>query len=350
MKKYIILLLILLAGYLTAKYISTARIPHAAYPNSGLEVEDGSTPDTSEIQAWIYPGEPTCDVSSFIKRQKIHTLKPEFFTISEQGKITLLDEASHGCNAFSSDFVSLLKSASSQQLVTVSGHAIEMRKLFSTTSGIDAAVATLVEFVVKHDLTGIEIDFEDFSAWSESDYQKYLKFIGQLGKSLQEKGKKLAVDGPPISNAEEQSYYRWKYSDFESLPVDYLVVMAYDYQNDFGAPNPISPNVWLAGIIGRIKQEISNPRRIVIGLPAYGYEAQNGSTVVQIRTYSELSRLNGFETAVRNPNSYELQWSSGNRAYNVVDSEGLNLKRDLVSSLGIDTVSIWHLGGNPWFK
>jgi spore germination protein YaaH len=36
--------------------------------------------------------------------------------------------------------------------------------------------------------------------------------------------------------------------------------------------------------------------------------------------------------------------------YDYADSQTLNTKRSLLEHLGIQNVSVWHLGGNQWFS
>ena len=74
-------------------------------------------------------------------------------------------------------------------------------------------------FINDNNMTGTEIDFEDFSSWSDLDYTNYKSFISKLGDKLHQSNRKLIIDGPPISNSLEQSYYRWKYSDFNNSSV-----------------------------------------------------------------------------------------------------------------------------------
>jgi len=45
-----------------------------------------------------------------------------------------------------------------------------------------------------------------------------------------------------------------------------------------------------------------------------------------------------------------MTWQSGDTIYFYQDSVSLEKKRDLVTSLGIRSISIWHLGGNSWFE
>jgi spore germination protein YaaH len=301
------------------------------------------------IQAWIYPGEPTCDVKDIIRKESISVLKAEFFKIDENGDLLLLTEENDGCNAYSPEFIIVLKENSKEQYATVSGHALEMGKMFADSKKSDSAINTLIEFTETNQITGIELDFEDYSAWSKTDYQLYKNFVTKLGTKLHALEKKLAIDGPPISNKEEQGYYLWKYSDFDQLPVDYLVVMAYDYQNDFGAGTPIAPNSWVKNIIELTKKEIQDSNRIVIGIPAYGYMAEEGSTVVKIKTKKEMEKFKGFNTAQRNSDSFELQWKQDGTVYVFMDTIGLSQKLDLITELGINSVSVWHLGNNDFF-
>jgi spore germination protein YaaH len=161
--------------------------------------------------------------------------------------------------------------------------------------------------------------------------------------------KKLMIDGPAISKVSEESWFLWRYADFVSLPVDHIVVMAYDYQYDYGAGSPVAPLSWLKAIVNYTASQYPK-EKLTIGLPSYGYQGPNGSYRITILTYDQIKLKKGFSTAKRDPLSGEMTWRSGSTVFFYQDAESLSQKLSAVSSLGITSVSVWHLGGNLWFK
>lgn len=303
-----------------------------------------------QLMAWIYPGEPSCDAPAEFSKQKIHILKPEYFAIID-GNLILLTEDEHGCNGFSKKNVEELKKYSEEQFVTVAGADVE-----NIASFLDLEIANgksideLVDFVVENNLTGIEIDFEDFSAWDEDLYQKYQDFLQILGDRLHQNSKKLMIDGPAISNDIEQGYFIWRYADFKNLPIDSIVVMAYDYQYDHGPGSPIAPLHWLREIVKWVSSDLGGTEKLTIGLPSYGYKAEIGTQNFELLNYEQISREPGFESARRDESSGEMTWSHDGFIYFYNDSKSLDQKKSVLNQQDINSISVWHLGGNQWFS
>jgi spore germination protein YaaH len=303
-----------------------------------------------KVMAWIYPGNPACAASTeYADGRRVDVLKAEFFTISG-GILTLLDTTNTRCNGYSPATISRLKQYSSEQYTTVSSASTNDMETFfvSALAASSTDIATLVNFTVENGLTGIELDFEDFSSWSPQAYSNYKQFVSVLGNALHAEGKKLMIDGPAVSNATEEKWFLWRYSDFVNLPVDTIVVMAYDYQYDYGAGAPVAPLDWLRNVITwtATKYPID---KLAIGLPSYGYQGPKGSYRITILTYEQIRKKTGFATAKRDPRSGEMTWQSGSTVYFYQDAESLRQKRDVAASLGVSAISVWHLGGNQWF-
>lgn len=309
-----------------------------------------TSPDFSlKTSAWIYPGNPACSASTeYADARTVDILKPEFFSISG-GILTLLDSRNTLCNGYSRATIAHLKKYSREQYVTVSSASSnDIEAFLNSAVTSDTDISTLVDFVVANDLTGIELDFEDFGSWSPSVYASYKQFVTALGDTLHTKGKKLMLDGPAISSAEEANWFVWRYADFIALPVDHMVIMAYDYQFDHGAGSPIAPLDWIHSVITFTSSQYPKAK-ITIGLPSYGYQGTQGSYRMTILTNEQIKKKPGYTTATRDVTSGEMTWQSGTTVYFYNDSVSLKQKRDLVTSLGISTVSVWHLGGNLWF-
>lgn len=304
----------------------------------------------STAQAWIYPGEPACQANREYKDgRRIAVLKPEYYSVTTDGQLRLLTVQEDGCNAYSAANAADVKRYSTQQFVTVSAGSTEMRALVGSTNRRGQAVTTLSNFVSSIGFTGVELDFEGFGQWSASDYTSYKTFLRELADQLHGQGKQLMIDGPPIGTSTEQGYYQWRYEELATLPVDWLVVMAYDYQYDYGVGQPIAPNTWVKQIIRWAKARVP-AQKLVIGLPSYGYHGQTSSYNVIIDTLAQTRLFSGFGAAQRDANSAEMKWSTGGQTFFFQDSTGLNAKRALIESEGISAVSVWHLGGNPWFS
>lgn len=311
-----------------------------------VSAENGTT-----LMAWIYPGKESCGVSEEYKDgRQINVLKPEYYTVGANGKLVLLTESARGCAGYSAQNAAEVRAHSNQQFVTVSGAVDSMNALTKTANSRKNAVTTLRNFVKNTGFTGVEIDFEDFGSWDAVAYANYKTFLKELGSALRADGKKLMVDIPPISSDEEQSYYLLTYKDMAELPIDYLVIMAYDYQFDHGAGTPIAPNAWVQAVITNAKEAISDTNRIVIGMPSYGYSATTGAYQVTRKSYTAMKGLKGFANAPRDSESFERMFTIGKMSHVYIDSAGLDAKRALIEAEGITNISVWTLGGNLWFS
>jgi len=261
-----------------------------------------------------------------------------------------LTQLTSGFNAYSAANVALVKAHSSQQYVTVSGDITGLSALTANVELEDTFVGTMLAFLHTSGFSGIEIDFEGFGSWKPQQYGTYKAFLVTLGNALHARGYKLMVDGPAISDATYQSYYLWKWEDFDKIPqVDYLVSMAYDYQADQGAGNPVAPLAWITAICQWMTSRITDHGRIIIGLNSYGYHSQTGSYSVTQNTYEQSRSLPGFSSARRDTMSGEMMWALNGTSYDYSDSTTLDLKLQAVQSAGITAVSVWALPGNQWF-
>jgi spore germination protein YaaH len=301
--------------------------------------------------AWIYPGAPTCSApAEYSDGRKIDILKAEYFTIDGSGNMNFLTEQNSGCNAYSAANVASLKKYSSQQYATFSSsYSVTMNTFLTNALAGNSDINTLVSFAVDNKITGIELDFEDFGGWTAPMYANYKQFIIKLGNALHSNNKKLMVDGPATSNAVEQNWYAWRYADFNSLPVDKLVVMTYDYQYDQGPGAPVSPISWIQDTIKWTLSEFSDKNKISFGIPSYGYKGIIGTQKFSLLTYNQLKAEPGFSTAMRDSSSGEMTWQNSGNVFFYQDGQSMLKKLQAIQALGIKSVSVWHLGGNLWF-
>lgn len=308
-------------------------------------------PSNMEIMAWIYPGKPTCGaVAEYTDGRKIDVLKPEYFMISEEGRLVLLTEKEHGCNGFSEKNIAVLQKYSKEQYATISSSDSGNMSLFLGDMGnASENIDMLISFAVDNKMTGIELDFEDFGGWNVEMYANYKQFVTRLGNALHEKNKKLMVDGPATSNAVEQAWYMWRYEDFLTLPVDRVVVMTYDYQFDQGAGQPVSPISWIQDIIKWTVSQFPNKSKLSFGIPSYGYRGTEGAQRFSLLTYEQMQKEPGFSTALRDKDSFEMTWRTGDTIYFFQDEVSMSKKLQVIQAMGIASVSVWHLGGNQWF-
>lgn len=334
---------------------------------SGLSNDLHLTDSSSSYQAvayrqgWAFP-DGSIDASIDIAATRFHGIKPVWYEVNSSGAVVLRNSSTYGVNFYyTAANAKLVRDNSTEQYVDVSlANATWMDTLCGSSTNRSSAISTLTQFCVDNDFTGVEIDFEDFANWTTAQYTNYKTFITELGDNLHINGLRLILCGPPIWNEtttstsnewtsrNSQGYYVFKYQDFDTLPVDYLCVMAYDYQYDMGAGSATSPLDWISDIVRFVKSKITNKERIIAGLPSAGYSGATGGYTIIGRTYDYLSGISGFGTATRDSASAELIWAVSGTSYVALDETSVNTKISLVESLGISRVSLWHVGQNKY--
>lgn len=304
---------------------------------------------TSTVQAWIYPGPPAENADEeYSDGRIIYTLKPEYYTVNASGVLTQLTVAGSGQNAYSSGNAADVQAHSTEQYFTISSDAANMATLCADSTKRTNAINTIKSFLDTIGFDGVELDWEGFGSWTPTSYANYKTFVTALVAELHTYGYKVIIDGPPIGNVTEQGYYEFKYEDFDSIAVDGICVMAYDYQYDYGGGSSVAPVSWVEDICDWVKSKITDDTRIIMGMPSYGYHATTGGYSITIDTKTQSTALPGYGTATRNAD-HEMNWVNGGTSYFYQDTTGMNSKRSVIEAKGITKVSVWHLGGNDWF-
>lgn len=319
----------------------------------------------STIQGWIYPGEATCHADEeYSDGRQIHTLKPEYYTLNNDGTVSQVTTGGSGCNGYSAANALDVIAHSSEQFYTVSGNATGFAALMGSASLQASFVTTISDFTTTINFTGVELDIEGYGTWSGPNTGKYYAFLNTLAQNLHGQGKKLMVDIPPIWNsasnvgsgtgdewdsANSTGYYALDYTSLNATAVDYFTILAYDYQYDYGNGASIQPLKWVSDIVHWAKSKIPDHNRIVIGMPSYGYYGTTAGFSPTLATYGVMAVQTGFATATRDATSGEMKWTNGGNSYVYNDSTSMDTKRAYFETLGINRVSVWHLGDNPWF-
>lgn len=300
-----------------------------------------------ETMAWLYPGEPACFSAVKTNKIKLNVVKPEYFLVTDGGNLKMMTAGEYGCNGFSPQNVAKVKTLAEKQFVTVSSDYSKNIADFLKRAETEKSIEVLVNFVVENNLSGIELDFEDIGGFDQDLVNNYLAFIKKLGDSLHQKQKELMVDLPAVSSKDEEGWYLLKYKSFNNLPVDYVVIMAYDYQYDHGLGNPVSPLTWLERVILYTKSQIFDENKIVIGLPLYGYEGDYSNGRMKLLTKKQLTANPLFPTLQRDINSQELiSPKSQGKILVAQDEISLEAKIAVVKKYGLNKISLWHLGGS----
>ena len=158
----------------------------------------------------------------------------------------------------------------------------DMSKQLSTASGRAAMVSRIVTLVTANGYDGIDLDWENFTAWADgsSTYAttrpRWVAFVKSLYAALHARGKLLAVTAPAGVSTTSDSTGYWAYAWGEIGPyVDRLRIMAYDYS--VSSAGPIAPFSWVEKVVAKAVTQVSS-RKIQIGVPAYGRDWRTALT------------------------------------------------------------------------
>jgi spore germination protein YaaH len=327
---------------------STISTPASIVPtkNTVTGLDSGT-----KIMAWVYPGLPACSAKDeYMDGRKIDVLKPEYLKIDPNGEMVVLTDKEYDCNGYSKENAENIKKYSKEAYFMVSGRLEGLTPLFKSKEKIARSIDKIMQLVDESKFDGVEIDFEDYGSWTDTQYAEFKEYVKILGDKLHEKNKKLSVDVPAIINERYQSFYKLKYEDFNDLPIDNLTVMAYDFQYDNGVGSPVASYEDITNAIKWAKSKYTKHENIVIGLNNYGYYGKSGEYKMTLVTTKAIqSKFKNIDIS-RDPKSGEIFGKRGNEEFVYSDTETLDKKRAIVENEGIKQISVWHLGGNSWFS
>ncbi|WP_414169533.1 glycosyl hydrolase family 18 protein [Streptoverticillium reticulum] len=346
---------------MTAAIALAAGLASCATPSSR---ED--EPPRPALQAWIYPGstgEPTCEAPAEYRDGRLRegVLKPEYWKVNPEGTLALhTTDADAPCNGFSEANAADVKAHSAQQYTTVS--AMDRSTVAALAGNADrraTAIGKMTDLARRTGFTGVDVDFEDFWNWSEEDEADYETFLSELARSLHAAGLKLQVDAPAELHDGDSPF---NFAKVMGTGVDQLTVMAYG--RVFATPAgercwAIAPEAWVREAVRYAQSQIPDKDRLVIGLPSYGFSAPDPCDTKKIQDsvpVSELRKRPGWsdDAAVirqrRDPGSGEIRWSGGGVLYDAMDGAAMDTRLALLGRMGVRHVSVWALGGNPWFS
>ena len=222
-----------------------------------------------------------------------------------------------------------------------------------------AVISQLVTIARDGDYEGINIDFENiaYSANINNDRMAFSAFIHDLAAQLHANGLKLVISVP--GKTEDSQYNTWSYPfDFAALgqDADYLQLMTYDQHGSWSEPGPISGVDWVEDCVV-YASSLVDPSRLLIGLPAYGYDWDLTASDPENEIYSassfswiDVPALLAKTGAVTHwdPASYSPSVTYTENGHNheawYENTESIHVKTALVTKYHLSGLSMWSLG------
>jgi spore germination protein YaaH len=220
-------------------------------------------------------------------------------------------------------------------------------------------ISNLVALAQHAGFDGINIDFENltYSANIDDARADFSSFIHDLAAQLHANGIKLIVSVPAKTSDSKDDIWSYPF-DLAALgqDADYLQLMTYDQHSPSSAPGPISGADWVENCVV-FTTSLVDPSRLLIGLPAYGYDWDLTASNPGKNTYSATNFSWTDIPTLFAKTSAEAQWDIGSQSPFVTYKENghdhvawyesagsIQAKTKLLSEYNLAGFSVWSLG------
>lgn len=328
-------------GYVKGKCLSSAE--YQTLKNDYVEKEYSHiTKDYTVSIGWhqVTNQDANNNLLSVLDQSKgINTISPTWFSVaSNEGTITTLAseryvERAHDAGievwALCDDF----------------NREVDMYELLSYTSRREKLENELIASVIKFNLDGINIDFENITAKSA---QHYLQFLRELSIKCRNNGIVLSVD----------NYVPASYNSFYDLKeqgevVDYVVIMAYDehHANSEESGSVSSINFFKDAIENTLKDV--EKERVIIGVPFYtrlwtekpdGKLSSAAYSMDAIRTILETNKAKLVWKEEEGQYYAEFKTKEGLNKVWLEDAKSIELRMKAITNAKVAGAAYWKLG------
>ncbi|MBA4384341.1 MAG: hypothetical protein C0410_06365 [Anaerolinea sp.] len=223
----------------------------------------------------------------------------------------------------------------------------------------EKVISQLVVLAQSEGYSGINIDFESIAYPNKLDETRtdFSTFIHELASRLHEKDKKLIISVPGKTLDDKQNDWSYPF-DLATLgrDADYLQLMTYDQHGSWGGPGSVSGADWLQEVI-TYTTSIVDPSKLLIGLPAYGYDWDLSEYDAEKGTYSTTSfSWKDVPTLLAKPGA-ETFWDDTSQSPSVTyslnghnhvawfeNTDSIQIKMRIVPEYKLGGLSVWALG------
>ena len=281
--------------------------------------------------------------------QGINVVSPTFFTLVDEGKGQIYDNAGEAGKQYvdwaHSNGYMVWPSISNNSYIETTAEIMRDYKLRQDL------IKNIVGLIVQYDLDGINIDFEYMH---DEDRDLFSRFIIELKPRLNELGAVLSVDVTAPDGSEEWSlcFDRHVLGDV----ADYLAFMAYDqHGNSSAVPGTNAGYDWVKMNIEKfIGQEDVEPEKIILGIPFYTrlWEENNGTLekyTVDMEDIEEVIPEGAKRTWDDNLKQYYVEFVEDgitNKIW-IEDAESIKAKLSLVSEYNLAGAAYWAKDREP---
>lgn len=230
---------------------------------------------------------------------------------------------------------------------------ISNESMLETTSEImndyklrNKLIANIVDLVVKYNLDGINIDFENMYM---EDKAMFNRFLIELEPRLNEMGKVLSVDvtAPDGSETWSMCFDR----NTISKVADYIIFMAYDqYGANSNKEGTTAGCDWVeVNVTKFLGQEGVDPDKLILAVPFYTrlWKEENGkisSDTVDLKDVDKVLLSNVEKRWDDNLKQYYVEYTQNGAVYKmwVEDTTSISAKLDLINEYKLAGAAYWE--------
>ncbi|MCU7491325.1 MAG: glycosyltransferase [Ignavibacteria bacterium] len=200
-------------------------------------------------------------------------------------------------------------------------------------------IESLLRMLGRYKFAGVNIDFESLDVKDKSNMQEFQK---ELYEKLSRQNYIVTQDVPVGDNA-------YDYGELQNYN-NYLIPMAYDLHYAASNPGPVADIKWVEyNLLNIIKK--TSPGKIILGIPAYGYDWPQNDEGEDITYQEALVRAKESEGKIDfDNNNYNLDYTyydDNDKPHTVWFTDAAtcyNLIRT-AEDFGTAGVALWRLGG-----
>ena len=283
------------------------------------------------------------------KLQGVNVVSPTFFTLRDEGKGEVIENVGNSGTAYitwaHNNGYKVWPSISNNSYINTTSDIMRDYKLRQNL------INKIVSLVVKYDLDGINIDFENMKA---EDKSLFNRFIIELTPRLKEYGKVVSVDvtAPDGSKNWSMCYDRHTIGKV----ADYIVYMAYD-QNGDSKEGTTAGCDWTEVNIKKFvgTQEEIDSKKVILAVPFYTrvwYTNENGqkrSVAVDMKRLVEIIPSGSKKTWDDSLKQYVTEYTKNGRKYKVwiEDEKSLDAKLSLIFEYNLAGAAYWKKDSEP---
>jgi cellulose synthase/poly-beta-1,6-N-acetylglucosamine synthase-like glycosyltransferase/spore germination protein YaaH/peptidoglycan/xylan/chitin deacetylase (PgdA/CDA1 family) len=213
-----------------------------------------------------------------------------------------------------------------------------LHRILNDPAKSDKLVQDVARFLVKNNLAGINVDFEELH---EKNNEVLSNFEKKLYTTLHDLNLLVTQNVSPFNDDYDYAQLA-KYND-------YIFLMAYDEYNDATKPGPICSQKWIESAVDDLAKKV-DPSKIVLNLAAFGYDWTKKGKATPVTYQEALAIARESDAKIDYDNdTYNLNYSyydDKNLLHEVYFTDAATNFNSLrfATEYGLAGTALWRLG------